>query len=409
MKRLSAAICLITVIVLGFAGCGGKVAIIDAGQSNLGGRLLNPVIETDIGYYFNSTQREHMSLRYFDKQTGKTVYLCVKPECRHDGSSYCTATDSNIEAMYTALYDNKLYIVGIEDGNALTLYRASLDGTEFTRLSKLMEIPKGFKEYEWSDGAFLIHRGKAFIPYNIVNTADDSGLVGMYVVNLSNLKHELVDERERYYEYDMGITSIKAAGDYVYYIFNGSAILSPQNPVIKRYNIKTGEAEEILNLDRRKVSDITNFALIGDELWYSIQVPNEGRCYIMIYDTISGETREFEGELFNTVRDDIVRYFGFSDILYDGTYLYISENCVMYSYYADKENPPQIYIYSLDGKRLAQFSHEYAGQCFSINVIDGKVYFQTEKLIDSCLVQDILDGNAVWKTEVVIEELSDDT
>ncbi|NLC20148.1 MAG: hypothetical protein GX757_13220, partial [Clostridiales bacterium] len=49
---------------------------------------------------------------------------------------------------------------------------------------------------------------------------------------------------------------------------------------------------------------------------------------------------------------------------------------------------------------------EYAGQCYSINVIDGKVYFQTEKLIDSCPIQDILEGKVEWETELVIEELS---
>jgi hypothetical protein len=39
-------------------------------------------------------------------------------------------------------------------------------------------------------------------------------------------------------------------------------------------------------------------------------------------------------------------------------------------------------------------------------VIDGIVYFQTEKLIDTCSVQDILDGNIVWKTEVEIDDLT---
>jgi len=389
--------------MLGFNGCGGKVAIMDSGQSNMGGHLLNPIVETDIGYYFNSTQRELLSLRYFDKMTKDILPLCVKPECRHDGSSYCTATDSNIEAMYTILYDNKLYIVGVENENALTLYRASLDGTEFTRLKKLMDIPKGFHLYEWDGCGFVIHRGKAFIPYNLVNTAVDSdGLVGMFMVNLANVKCESIDERSRYSEYDEGITSIKAAGDYVYYVFNDSFVLTQQNPVIKRYNIKEGKTEDVVILDKNNL-DISNIALVGDELWYSTQLADEARACIMIYDTISGKSREFEGELYNTVRDDIIRYFGFCDILYDGTYLYVGENCTMYPGYSSPDDLPQIHIYSLDGKRLAKFSHEYAGKCYSISVIDGIVYFQTEKLIDSCPVQDILDGNISWKTEAVID------
>jgi hypothetical protein len=405
MKRLILCVCLITILILGATSCGGKVALIDSVQSNLGGHYLNPIMETDIGYYFNSTQREMLSLRYFDKETGETVYLCSKPECRHDGSSYCTATNNNIEAMYTALYDNKLYIFGIENNNALTLYRASLDGTEFTRLKKLMEIPKGFRLYEWSDGGFIIHRGRAFIPYNIVNTVDEGdGLVGMFMVNLSSLKCEIVDERSRYSEYDEGIQSIKAAGDYVYYVFNRSNILTQQNPIIKRYNIKNKKTEEIVVPDKN-VNSITNFALIGDDVWYSIQINDIGRSYIMIYDTITDKTREFEGELFNTVHEN-VKYFGYSDIMYDGTYLYVGEECNMYPNYTSPDDPPNIYIYSLDGTRLAGFSHEYAGTFNSISVIDGIVYFQTEKLIDTCSVQDIIDGNIVWKTEVVIDDLT---
>jgi hypothetical protein len=253
------------------------------------------------------------------------------------------ATDSNIKAMYTTLYDNNLYIVGIENNNALTLYRASLDGTEFTRLKKLMEIPKGFRLYEWSDGGFIIHRGRAFIPYNIVNTVDDNdGLVGMFMVNLSSLKCEIVDERSRNYEYDAGIKSIKAVGDYVYYVFDESNIFRPQNPIIKRYNIKTKKTEEIVILDKN--TSIINFLLIGNEVWYSIQDADSPRSYIMIYDTMTGETREFEGELFNTVREN-VKYFGFSDIMYDGTYLYVSEDNMMSPYYSSPDDPAQIYIY----------------------------------------------------------------
>lgn len=407
MKRLAVAIYLIAVIILGFAGC-GKVAVFDAEQSNLGGRLLNPVMKTDKGYYFNNSQRYSLSLRYYDKQTGETKFLCAKKECLHDGYGSCNATDKNIEAMYTALYDNKLYIVGIENGNAFTLYRAGLDGREFTRLVKLMEIPEGFDEFFLSKGTFLIHRGQAFIPYNIVNTAND-GLVGMFMVNLSNLKYELVDERNRYYEYDEGITAIKAAGDCVYYILNNSsADRKPKSPVIKRYSIKNGKTEEIIRLDSSKTINIYNIALVGDELWYSIKVLDEGRSYIMIYDTLSGEEREFEGELLNATYDENVSYFGFYDIMYDGTYLYVSENCYMHSYFYEEENAPQIYIYSLDGTRLAKFSHENAGGLmYSINVIDGKVYFQTDERIDSCPVKDILDGNVEWKTEVVIDDLSD--
>jgi tRNA(Phe) wybutosine-synthesizing methylase Tyw3 len=61
MKRLMPTICLITILILSLSSCSGKVALIDSGQSNPGGRLLNRIMETDIGYYFNSTQLEMLS------------------------------------------------------------------------------------------------------------------------------------------------------------------------------------------------------------------------------------------------------------------------------------------------------------------------------------------------------------
>lgn len=318
-----------------------------------------------------------------------------------------------------------LYICGIENNNTLCFYRASLDGAEFTTLVELMEIPSGFLlSNGWpgggspGDSGLIIHQGKAFVNYGLYNLNDDEdSLYRIVMIDLQSLKHGIIEERNRVHEFDWGMRNVKAVDGYLYYVLNNATLFTQEKSSIKRYSIKDKNTEEIVVLDK---GSITNLAVINNELWYSYETLSNNTfqfCYIMIYDTISGETREFEVELFNTVSSERKNAFGdvytdvhnenfgYSDIMYDGTYLFVSNTCFIGVPYYYNE-PPEIYIYSLDGIRLTQFSHEIVGNYYNLSVLNGTVYFQTENLIDTCSVQDILNGNTVWKTEVLNEDLS---
>ena len=48
-------------------------------------------MRTDKGYYYYSEGQK--GFRYYDIATGKDMFLCNKPECRHDGNAFCVATN----------------------------------------------------------------------------------------------------------------------------------------------------------------------------------------------------------------------------------------------------------------------------------------------------------------------------
>lgn len=113
----------------------------------------------DKGYYYIDNNRNN--IKYFDYSTKKEIYLCNKPNCKHDTeecSSYLDATKSN----NLFVYDDFLYLISgmdeaetvkvsmAEEGTTISevggqtpiIYRMNLDGTNKT---KLFECPSGIE------------------------------------------------------------------------------------------------------------------------------------------------------------------------------------------------------------------------------------------------------------------------
>ena len=62
-------------------------------------------------YYLGNPTAESrtMGICFADATTGESVYLCAKPECMHDGSDYCIATNKNYNIMELVWYEDMLY------------------------------------------------------------------------------------------------------------------------------------------------------------------------------------------------------------------------------------------------------------------------------------------------------------
>lgn len=118
----------------------------------------------DDGYYhFEADEDGQTHLFYTDYSTGKEVYLCNKPECKHNDES-CTAylSSSNIEEMF--VYKDHLYFIELSQGtvqifgdgiassskNAPHIYQMDLDGQNKKELCQLEE---GY-QFEAGDIAF---------------------------------------------------------------------------------------------------------------------------------------------------------------------------------------------------------------------------------------------------------------
>jgi hypothetical protein len=415
MKKITALLIILTFVLSGCAG--NRIEIdntIESVQSNVGAWMFNPIMEIDDGFYYSDiVGRNHqigelgLQLRYYDKATGADIFLCAKPECQHDGSDFCPATGSGsaFQPVHTALYDGYLYINGFEQsGETMTavLYRANPDGTALDRLAALVSVTGSqFMYYHDFRGAFVIHRGKLFVAFYAGN--DFRGLV---MFDLETLKHEIIVEASfDTHGAQWSPDNIKAAGDYLYY-----TLTVRTQHYIYRYNIFTGEHERVCNV----MGFWTPYIVIGDEIWHSRSGSGTGMGGITIHNMTTGESRNFDGLALyaeaNVIVDENGRVrkenFNGCDIMFDGEYLYVSSNNIFTAGYFQPNRTKRTHMFTLDGEHLAVFHYESCNSYFAqMNILNGKVYWQTPSRIDSCRVEDLISGNYEWTTELEFQNL----
>ena len=113
----------------------------------------------DKGYYYINNGDNGNNIKYFDYSAKKEIYLCNKPNCKHD-TKECSSYLDIAEANDLFVYNNYLYLISgsgsttimsatmgeegtsISEGGGKTpsIYRMNLDGTNKT---KLFECPSG--------------------------------------------------------------------------------------------------------------------------------------------------------------------------------------------------------------------------------------------------------------------------
>lgn len=113
----------------------------------------------DKGYYYINDGDNGNNIKYFDYSAKKEIYLCNKPNCKHN-TKECSSYLDIAEANDLFVYNNYLYLISgsgsttimsatmgeegtsISEGGGKTpsIYRMNLDGTNKT---KLFECPSG--------------------------------------------------------------------------------------------------------------------------------------------------------------------------------------------------------------------------------------------------------------------------
>ena len=113
----------------------------------------------DKGYYYINNGDNGNNIKYFDYSAKKEIYLCNKPNCKHN-TKECSSYLNIAEANDLFVYNNYLYLISgsgsttimsatmgeegtsISEGGGKTpsIYRMNLDGTNKT---KLFECPSG--------------------------------------------------------------------------------------------------------------------------------------------------------------------------------------------------------------------------------------------------------------------------
>ena len=132
------------------------------------------VMVTEKGYYYYNTREfsgsnETMGLRYVDAETGTDIFLCNKPECRHDGDQFCSATNKKYEISATFLYGDRIYAVATEETDTQYLQKllsVTLDGSELNEELTVYALEKTGGKWFGNCFSFLIHRNKAIIGFS---------------------------------------------------------------------------------------------------------------------------------------------------------------------------------------------------------------------------------------------------
>ena len=243
------AVSLVACLMISLAACGGKNAP-GEGTSGKKGEPADDtpwnhgpfsIMETESGWY-TSHANNTMCLRYYEKESGNSILLCNKPECLHEGDEGCEATYRGIRVINAILYDDSIYVYGVQgaDGRlggrmdspttetvSLCLWRAALDGSSIDKVATIIEAdntqgqtvncPKGIYIGPRYVNSFIIHQGYAYLPYSLQFGNGQMGFQGGGIkkVELSTGKIEDV------YKMDGPIngvpTNLTAVGDKLYY------------------------------------------------------------------------------------------------------------------------------------------------------------------------------------------------
>ncbi len=402
----------------------------DCVQSNIGTNVFNQIMEIDEGYYYNSIMYDQLSLHYHDKVTGKTIYLCAKPECLHDGNDFCPATTKRYEAMSTVLYDDKIYISAVDnverekENFVWKLIAADFDGTSLSEVTEVIRAKRdmSFTQVVGEKNGMVIHRGKALVPYEMWDpsiagiTAKHIATYGFAVIDISTGNIEYREETENM------LSDFKADGNAFYYrAFSNESNVQTAGKTnssyydIYRYDIKERKSRRIdifggLNSLCDKLGPYTiasSFAVADGKIYYSF-VDNSGKTNgFAVYDMTTGETSELSG-LRNSVIEwknsdgDVMRGplqgYG-NDITYDGKYLYISKagGFLHYSHYFSPQDPV-IYVADTTGNYYGSVTYhfgDYKG-AYAMNFVNGNVYIQTNEKVIAASVDGLLNGTDDW-------------
>lgn len=203
------------------------------------------VLQTEKGYYYLN----NCNIRYVDTATGNDIYLCNKPECRHDGNEFCVATNDKYQIYAMRLYNGKLLAVASEVTETELVYKLLLiepDGSAMDELVTYMTMAiSGQVLYGMPDGfdEFQIHRNWVMLPFSSGFSSDDvvyfsdTSFYGTALYNLDTGELVYLDE-EPFGKENGAVFSIQGYKDWIYYCKSeeGKARLH-------RYNLTDGTDE----------------------------------------------------------------------------------------------------------------------------------------------------------------------
>lgn len=349
-------------------------------------------------------------IMYYDFGLQKQIYLCNKPECKHDGNQYCVATTSKYNYLSVELYDNTLLIGAVEETDTQYVFHiltAALDGSELEDYMTIARIEKASFSRA-SASAIAYHRNRALIGISLQGTAglSDTNCYATYMVNLDTKEVKCLDEEE-FGKESVESLNASACGDYLYYVklLGGKG----NKRQLCRCNIYNGTVEAF---DLGLVFS-GNYHVSGNKILFL----KNGSIDLMFYDIESGNTERVgvnKQEIYsmeianNDLPEGIIPkslMLRGTQVATDGKYIYVLCGTDLMYYYND-EKETEIYmpvvIYDFDGnyiktmdsypmlrsaEELCDAEENETGDYYSW--YDGKVYLFTYNYMNTAIPQRI--------------------
>ncbi|MBE5931208.1 MAG: hypothetical protein E7268_09185 [Lachnospiraceae bacterium] len=327
----------------------------DYRQGNASAELDGYLMRTEQGYYYYSKSRK--GFRYYDITTGKDMFLCNKPECKHDGNAFCVATNENYTVLNYCLYSNRIYVYAMEETDTqyhLKVLSLALDGSELNEVATVLTLEKTGRKLVFDGKNFCIHRDNIMIALDIKgeNEYKDKGLCGTAILDLNTGNVIYMDE-EVIASDNPETKEVHAYGDYFYYYQR----VKKKN-VLHRYNIVTGMDET----HKFQPGFSGLYVVLGENTIAYLKTNLSAICFYY-YDT--GETIEctdFTGETFflddnGELQPKEINYIP-ERINGDGTYAYavdFSEIHTEVGKNGEEKEWRESYViaYGEDGKKIA--------------------------------------------------------
>jgi len=386
------------------------------------------ILETEDGYYYNMGYNVHqyegeelkkvvrntLLTRYQDKESGKVIVLCNKPECEHRGDDTCAATYKGIVVIGSVLYEDQLYIYGLEEEGtliSLNLYRAALDGSAMDKVGTVFEaVNAAGKEYIYKidesvteNYYFIIHKGYAYIPYYVHIGQTSSGFQGGGLVQMNLQTGETKTLYEMEDRRDVRPEQLCGCGDYVYMHFTGDALGKEGN---QRYVISEDRIERLPSDKDAKRAGWYN-AFTAEYYFQSQSRSEEEYPCVAVWDAVSGEELE-DKRFFTDISGEEKRNYS-RTMIYEDMYVVATQERVVF--YSIKEETW--------GEKLGEIKYEHKSEewirgmpYLEYKITNGTLYRVTEgervntpgvpedfQLYEvfGCPIEDIVNGKGEWE------------
>lgn len=418
MKALKRLGVIVMLIMLMSTGCNSKETTMeDYVRSNPVKNDMNSVMKSDTGYYYGNSVGE-MSLHYYDINSGQNIFLCSKPECRHDGDVFCIATNSKYEVDKMCMYGGELYVNVVEETDTEYKYKflkVSADGTKLTELVTYMTVNKTSLVPLIGNAELMIHRGYMAVTYTLANRDNyEEGVKGICIYNISDGKITMLPETEL--KNSLYKVRFCGYGNYIYYnVQEGKKIR------LHRFSLNS-EAVEEMNF-------VVNYSGMY-EVWDDDNIYYLRRAgdTLYKYSISTGENKEYKDLL--TYDDTLYQSEGYTysdgngldDLVTDGTYLYVGQRTDFHDTCVEAKigyggglpdveyAKSYVYVYDKNLKQIAQVpieTEKYLGYSdyFSLAILDGTVYLQTPEKVFACSVEDFITAAEPPFCEVYSNEI----